>query len=1234
MAAPRGACQNGRPMRDSLRGRPALVRLFAVCVALFAAAPHRAGQSGVAAKRTSSDAGAARGVQIAVQGTYPELWVDGKPFFVNSAAFLYPRIPRNLWEVSLDRYREIGVNTIELSIPWNWHEIREREYDFDGHTNPRRDLRALLQLVARHDFKLIARPGPAIPREWRNSGFPDWLLQQPDLRIPLADRLEGRVPPVATPAAQSWLEALARELAPYDSATAMRVPANGPSGSAVTLREPQDVPGPLVLVQVESGQPISGNMPAAQWNDVQSLCKAIAGQGVTAPCAIALQQFASAAAGSSSGVAAVGRWFLPPEDTELTDEGRRLGPADVARLEFSAAALSTQPDFPSVLVEYDAGWFAPVDDTRPQPSPAENTRLSRYLSMAYGVRGLNWFPFQDALTPAGYTTPFAGRHYRWDAPLALNASRQARATEALRMGEWLRQWGDRLAASHRRADFGLVDLLPALRPEEIGDLRRTDLTEAVSTLIKLQRLAQYAGLSSEMIDPEHQPVEQLLRNALLLLPTLRSREGPALQLTDQAQRALDRYVRSGGVLVCFPERPRGALFDMIYRDAAAQPAHLPAGSLEWKAGAGRLIVLTKDFYSWVEPADNFADGAKRFEASFGLSMLDAFFQEAGIRPSVRHDSSRPLASLVATEVICNQGTLPLGDRSGGQGWLAVVNLGDEPVTDEKFQVLSPRAPARARNIGPDEWLSVSVSLPPRDALFLPLDLSLCLDPAANRPCSDSVIASGAELVRAERDGKSMLLTFKVPAKTQVRVRLADKPGHYEVDESHADAHWDGARKELDVDLLRGASPDFRRVVRIPLSYQPSLPVKPKPDADRHIPARFRFYPAGAVRLPLGTDANLLTTPPLFAFRRDADASIWVIAENRGGEPADAQVRADGQFNTSAHGYVGGGEMRSLNLKLPSSTVQKSATQPPSADGLYHGTLHFGVGADAEDLPASYLIVPAQGAIGYTFDFDADGNAERVLETDSLRAIFSPADGGRLIALVDKKSDANVAAPMGLLADVFSFTPSPAEAPLAESRGRTGTFNRAYSAEWVAGDGGPALRLSAEMPDAYPHGARIEKMVRLTDENHLTAEYHVALSAADAQRLDEEAAGRIFAAPLPQVSAAQSFQVLSLVPADRDGNKGTEFCWAGEQGTGGSAARCQPYIPGGPAMAVPGGITRVEIRQPRRPTLALDWSAAPAGTRLTLEPKRFSVLLRLAFPPLAVGGAAAAYRIEFSVVASP
>src|SRR5579872_5886699 len=123
------------------------------------------------------------GLQIVSNENEPELRVDGIPFFIHAAQFDYFRIPEDLWFRSLDRYRELGINTIDLRIPWNWHEVRDAEFDFDGRTNPRRNLRGLLQLIAEKRFRLIARPGPVIGDHWRNAGYPAWLLKYSDYKM-------------------------------------------------------------------------------------------------------------------------------------------------------------------------------------------------------------------------------------------------------------------------------------------------------------------------------------------------------------------------------------------------------------------------------------------------------------------------------------------------------------------------------------------------------------------------------------------------------------------------------------------------------------------------------------------------------------------------------------------------------------------------------------------------------------------------------------------------------------------------------------------------------------------------------------------------------------------------------------------------------------------------------------------------------------------------------------------
>ncbi|HLI97582.1 MAG TPA: amino acid permease, partial [Candidatus Baltobacteraceae bacterium] len=90
------------------------------------------------------------------------------PFFLYGATFFYERIPKSQWASALERYRAMGINTIDLYVMWNWHEPKPGEFDFSGRTNPRRDLAGLLKLIRGDGFKIVLRPGPVIRNEWRN----------------------------------------------------------------------------------------------------------------------------------------------------------------------------------------------------------------------------------------------------------------------------------------------------------------------------------------------------------------------------------------------------------------------------------------------------------------------------------------------------------------------------------------------------------------------------------------------------------------------------------------------------------------------------------------------------------------------------------------------------------------------------------------------------------------------------------------------------------------------------------------------------------------------------------------------------------------------------------------------------------------------------------------------------------------------------------------------------------
>ena len=206
-------------------------------------------------------------------GNEPELRVGGIPFFIHAAQFDYFRIPPDLWLQSLKRYQELGINTIDLRIPWNWHEPSDAAFDFDGHTNPRRDLRTVLKLITERHLKLTVRPGPIIGDHWRNAGYPPWLLAYSDYKMSAAAIARGEAPQEVELAtrdgnaaarkwlanenhmshARRWLTAVARELAPYNAK------------NAITITEPGDREGETRATKLPVRSCLSRSMMSLQF---------------------------------------------------------------------------------------------------------------------------------------------------------------------------------------------------------------------------------------------------------------------------------------------------------------------------------------------------------------------------------------------------------------------------------------------------------------------------------------------------------------------------------------------------------------------------------------------------------------------------------------------------------------------------------------------------------------------------------------------------------------------------------------------------------------------------------------------------------------------------------------------------------------------------------------------------------------------------------------------------------
>jgi hypothetical protein len=1228
-------------------------------------------------------------MEIVQQGGYPELYVDGAPFFLHSATFFYFRIPRDLWERSLDRHRELGINTIDLHIPWNWHEPREGEWDFDGHSNPRRDLRTLLRLIAEKGFKLIIRPEPVIGDDWRHAGYPYWLLARPEYGMNAEARLEGRYPPLVElaahdpeAAAKAWLantthmayarkrlSRVAQELEPYGArrTLTLQVPrekGEADSGPARLAGEPQA--GPLLLVQL--GGELGGGAESpgpAYLQYISELRAMLEAAGLEGPFCVNVGTVRSAITVPPGTLGAMGEWFLrpapsqPAPSTKFTPSGaeglpstpparpageagqseaapadRILGGQDLSNLEFSAGALQTQPAFPAILIGYQAGWHAPADDSRAFESQPANTLLSSRLLLGRGARGLNYLPAQDTLTPAGYDTPSANRYYRWDAALDLSSNARPPARALKRNAALLEQWGGLLATSHRRADFGF--LLPS------GGLGGEEALRLARAARHLERVADLAGLALEVLDPEQQPVEQLVRDAVVLLPSLDGGERKPL-LSERAQGVLLEYVRRGGTLVFFPPLPPGRISEELW---GARPGGQSGTS--GNLGSGR-VVRAKDSYSWVQVQESLAQTRMRGEAASAVQALQDLLKDAGSRPALRRASERPSSGeLVMTELVSDAGTGLLGARSGGQGLLSVTNLSYEEAGEETIQVLSPAASARGTA---QDYITLSLLVPARESLLLPLHYSLCSAARPRESCKDEVITAGAELLRVAREGNTLELIFYAPARASVLLRLGQQPGRVSLDEFRPENSWTREKQQLQITLPRGAWPDFVRVLRIGLPYTPRVAEKPKEKKVGR--ADFEYAVADAVRLPLGDEASLPSDPPLVLVDQEHNGQMLVQGTNYGESGRGIDFKIEGPIRGSGEMTLGPNDTRQTPISLHASKELEAGSDRghPAPASLLQGQMEVKSGRDHRHSPILFAVVPEEGVTPYQYDLDRDGWNEWVLENSGMRVIVSPEAGGRAVALLDKVSGASLLTSIGGMLDEFVVRDPervsqtleravPDDPPLDSARGaptlspalrdqghpqpgrgmsesrwasttRVRTFNRPYRAEWVKEKKNTALRLRYTLPDAGLSGGALEKTVHLTGTDTLEVDYQVETRPG-------RTPGDVPASP-PQ--AGYAFVAASSIPALLREEASTRFCWLGPPE---APQHCEMFGPGREPISLPETARRLEIHTPGRFGMALEWGQG----KMTIEMKSFSAMLRLAFPLLPPGAEAQRYQVRY------
>ena len=106
-----------------------------------------------------------------------QVMIGGRGTPLLSGEVHYWRLNPRYWKTILEAVRAMGIQTVSTYVPWDYHEVRRRHYDFTGETDKTRDLKGFLELTRREGFWLIIRPGPYIYSEWPNDGIPGYAYR-------------------------------------------------------------------------------------------------------------------------------------------------------------------------------------------------------------------------------------------------------------------------------------------------------------------------------------------------------------------------------------------------------------------------------------------------------------------------------------------------------------------------------------------------------------------------------------------------------------------------------------------------------------------------------------------------------------------------------------------------------------------------------------------------------------------------------------------------------------------------------------------------------------------------------------------------------------------------------------------------------------------------------------------------------------------------------------------------
>lgn len=336
-----------------------------------------------------------------------KFYLDGEPFQIISGSIHYFRTVPEYWRDRLEKLVNMGCNTVETYIPWNFHEPKRGEFLWEG----MHDVCRFIETAKELGLYMIIRPSPYICAEWEFGGLPAWLLADRGMRLrcsykPYLD------------AVRTYYAELMPRLAPYQI----------------------DRGGSVILIQIENEYGYYGNNTAY----MEFLRDTMREFGITVPF-----------------VTSDGPWSEPIFKSGMVEGALPTGNfGSSAEWQFGQLRKFIGDNKPLMCMEFWNGWFDAWGEehhtTAPEKAAAELSDLLKRGSVNfYMFEGGTNFGFMSGRNSGNKTADVTS--YDYDAPL----------TEDGRITEKYEQFKNVIS---KYRDFEPIPLTTEIRRKNYGEI--------------------------------------------------------------------------------------------------------------------------------------------------------------------------------------------------------------------------------------------------------------------------------------------------------------------------------------------------------------------------------------------------------------------------------------------------------------------------------------------------------------------------------------------------------------------------------------------------------------------------------------------------------------------------------------------------------------------------------------------------------------------------------------------